>query len=83
MPLRLLALVQSVVYAHPSERYLKIIREGAAHSGLADDFKQHLATLRPYRCAGCGVHFMTMQASSHTPVAVSNTFTLASLHRVI
>ena len=40
-----------MVYAHPSERYLRIIREGAAHSCLASDFKEHLATLRPYKYA--------------------------------
>ena len=33
------------------ERYLKIIREGAAHSCLASDFQEHLSTLRPYRYA--------------------------------
>lgn len=41
---------QSLVYAHPSERYLKIVRDGAAHSKLDPDFQQYLGSLQGYRC---------------------------------
>ena len=57
--------MQSVIYAHPSLRYLKVIRDGAAHSNLDPAFQQHLASLQGYRCglglsaATAEVHYLT------------------------
>lgn len=41
----------SLVFAHPSERYLQIVRIGIASSGIAEDYQAWLGELRPYRRA--------------------------------
>ena len=38
-------------FAHPSERYLQIVRVGIAASGIDADYLAWLEELQPYRCA--------------------------------
>jgi hypothetical protein len=38
-------------FAHPSERYLQIVRVGIAASGIDSSYQNWLQELQPYRCA--------------------------------
>ena len=38
-------------FAHPSERYLEIVRVGIAASGIDTSYQNWLQELQPYRCA--------------------------------
>ena len=48
-----MAPVQSLVFAHPSERYLKVMQVGAQGSGLTQDYQAWMHELKPYRCTCC------------------------------